>query len=237
VEIALNLVGGIISSILAVFVVEAYRLMRTRYDHRALRQVTQFSESRCAIIAPTFPVEATELPRPTGLLTLSDATALAYVLDVCSTIKCQTTVVSHKRIESDIGSGIICIGGSFGNDATKSMLNTYCAGFHIHSEGGFRATYYQCGEHRFGADPENAYAFVVKLSSGYTGLPGNVILLWGHYGVATTAAAYFLVRDAKALAALKKESFFVALSLNLSLGYRSISTSMVDLSDVALIRR
>jgi hypothetical protein len=229
-SLTISLLAGILSSIIAVTIIELYRQIRKRYDHRVIRRVTGFADSTCTIIVPAFPVES---PVATGLISVPDAIALAYVLETCSIVKCKANVMSMKRIEDNLASSIVTIGGPSGNEITGSLLRNYCPGFHVRNSNDFESTYYECGDERFTNDTDTAIAFIVKLASQHTQLPGTALLLWGHFGIGTNAAAFFLKEYSTILASLQRESFFVALSLNLSLGYRSVSKSIIDLSDNA----
>jgi len=142
--------------------------------------------------------------------------------------------MSTKRIQDNLSSNIVVIGGPSGNDTTAALLRTYCPGFKIHNSGDFSRMFYECGGHRFDDGRSSTSAFIVKLGPTRTNLTGAVMLLWGHYGVGTAAAAYFLNQHSKRLKKLGDgDSYFAAISLNGNLGYRSVSTSVLDISDGA----
>jgi hypothetical protein len=230
-SLTISLLAGILSSIVAVIIIELYRQIRKRYDHRVIRRITGFADSTCTIIVPAFPIES---PSTTGLISVSDAIALAYVLEICSMVKCKANVMSMMHIEDNsLASSIISIGGPSGNEVTGSLLKNYCPGFHVRNSSDYSNTYYECGDERFTRDTDTSIAFIVRLASQHTQLPGTVLLLWGHFGIDTNAAAFFLREYPTVLAGLQRDSFFVALSLNLSLGYRSVSKSIIDLSNNA----
>jgi hypothetical protein len=228
-SLLISLLAGVLSSIIAVIIVQSYYQTRKNYVHRILRKATRFVSSSCTVIVPAFPIE----PARRSLISIADAIALAYVLEVCSTLKIKTDVMSTKRIESNLAADIVAIGGPSGNGTTEALLRTYCPGFRIHNAEDFSNSYYECGDHQFHNDADHSTAFIVRLASEHTQLPGTIFLLWGHHGVETTASAYFLREYPEILASLQKTSFFVALTLNRSLGYRSASKNLIDLSDYA----
>ena len=226
-NLLISVLAGILSSIIAVIIIELYRRTRKKYVHRTMRTVMQFVGSGCTIIVPAFPIK---LPIRTSLISTEDAIALAYVLEVCSTLNYKADVMSSRRIENNLSSNIIPIGGPSGNDTTGTLLRNYCPGFHIHNADDFNNIYYECGNQRFDNDADHAVAFVIRLTPQLTQLSGTILLLWGHYGIGTSAAAYFVKEYPEVLAALRSESFFIVLSLNRSLGYRSVSKSITDVS-------
>ncbi len=229
-NLAISLLAGVLSSIVAVLIVELYRHSREKYYLRTIRKLLDFTDSLCTIIAPAFPLES---PSRSGLITIHDATAIAYVLETCSLIKCQATVMASKRIERDLAQNLVAIGGPWGNSVVAYFLRKYCGRFTVRNLEDFQNAYSECADRRFSDDEDTAYAFIIKLGPERTRLPGSVLLLWGHHAEGTSAAAYFLRQYPKTLSKLRAESFFVVLSLNRALGYRSVSTNVLDISDDA----
>ncbi len=230
VNLAISLLAGVLSSIVAVLIVELYRRGREKYDHRPIRELLDFTGSRCTIIAPAFPLES--LSR-SGLITIHDATAIAYTLEACSLIKCQAEVMASRRMDRDLAQNIVAIGGPWGNSVVAYFLRKYCGRFIIRNLEDFQSAYSECADQQFSDNEDTAYAFIIKLGPELTQLPGSVLLLWGHHGEGTSAAAYFLRQYPKTLSKLGKESFFVVISLNRALGYRSVSANVLDISDHA----
>ena len=227
-NLAISLLAGVLSSIVAVLIVELYRRGREKYYHQAIRMVLDFTGSRCTIIAPAFPLES---PSRSGLITIHDATAIAYILEACSLIKCQAEVMASKRMDRDLAQNLVAIGGPWGNSVVAHFLRKYCARFIVRNLEDFQNAYSECTDRQFSDDEDTAYAFIVKLGPERTQLPGSVLLIWGHHGEGTSAAAYFLRQYPKTLSKLGKESFFVVISLNRALGYRSVSANILDISD------
>jgi len=227
--IAEELIAGVVSSVLAVLLVEIYLWLRRRYRHRALRWL--IGTDTAAVVTPVYPWA--ENSHPAGLLTTYDAIGLAHVLEACNRIG--TTPVVSRSGESAENSplDVIAIGGPSGNQVTATFLKAYCPGFEILTDPETGYLSYRCGDRLFTRTEDETFAFIVRLSPRETGLPGNALIVWGHSAVSTASAGYYLARYASSLRKVGKGSFFVAISVRWVLGYRSFDTRPIDLTKAA----
>lgn len=227
-----NLVAGIISSLIAVILVEMYQLMRSMVVHRPLRKVFGLSNRR-VILVPKFPLKQGESLKY-NLLATHDAIALAHILSVLNKFKVSADILSSERLPDEIPDDLICIGGWEGNSATAFFIQRYCPGFIIRGDekegGSYHTTYYEAGGETFIDGNYDCWGFIIKLSPTYTGLPGTVLLFWGHSMVGTAAAAFFASQHASKLSKLDQDAFFVAVLANRKFGYKSVQLTPIDVS-------
>ncbi len=227
-----NLVAGIISSLIAVMLVEIYQLTRKTLVHRPLRKVFCSSKRR-VILVPKFPLKQGEGSKQ-DLLATHDEIALAHILSVLNKFEIIADVLSSERLPDEIPADLICIGGPSGNSATAFFMQRYCPGFATRGDekegGSYRTTYYEAGGKSFIDGNHDCWGFIVKLSPAYTGLSGTVLLFWGFSRIGTAAAAFFASQHASRLRKLNQDAFFVAVLANRKLGYRSVQLTPIDIS-------
>lgn len=95
---AANLAGGVVSSVVAVLVIEAYIRIRRRYHQRALSNVLGFHDTPCSII-PAHEYEG-ELYQVVGF---RDVFAVGMALATCSRVGSTADLVSsHQPGESQL---------------------------------------------------------------------------------------------------------------------------------------
>jgi hypothetical protein len=226
-----NLVGGIVSSLIAVVAVEGYLSLRNRLRERSLARTLGFSETSCTIVVSSHSFQG-DLAEIMGVL---DAIAVGRALALCARVQVSAELVSSPQAPNGlIDSNIISIGGWSGNSVTGSLMSRYCPGFAIVNRDkewtDFDSVYYECGERTFKDSQDTMHAFIVKLSPKMTGSEGTRLLIWGHHGVATISGMHYLDRSHKELSYKRNESFFVALQVDRTLGYSAVARSFVDLS-------
>jgi len=224
-----SLIGGVISSLIAVAIVEIYRVARKKATLRSLRQLLS-NARRVGIAMPDFPLVVDD--RTGSLLSLHDAIALAHVLEASARIGAETVITSTSSLPDDLPRVLICIGGPYSNETTKTQLASYCPGFH--SIGNSYTQGFASGGRKFLEDEDNSWAYIARLSIDVTEREGEIILLWGSTALATATAAYYFAKESKKLTDIGHSSIFVALSVNRHLGYRSIPAKPVDITSTAL---
>jgi hypothetical protein len=237
VAVASTLVAGVISSLLAVAILEAYHFGRRRYSRRAIKSWLPMVDGRCTIFVPAF--TGTESLRPGGLLSSEDAYAVAHILDAGGKVGLQADILSSASVAQGAVPGLICVGGPAGNRFTASTLTEHCPGFQIcgtRTERGIIETLQcTCGGHKFIANAVDTYAFITYLPSKVTGQIGGTLILWGFHGLATLGAAYYLVTHSKSIyRKYRGKEFFFAIRLDRRLGYRVVPEVTVDLTRHAL---
>ncbi|GAA0266118.1 hypothetical protein [Cryptosporangium japonicum] len=227
--IAEELIAGIISSVLAVLLVEIYLWLRRRYRQRALRWLV--GTDTVSVITPVYPWA--ENAHPAGLLTTYDAIGLAHVLEACNRVGTVPVVTRSGESAENSPLDVVAIGGPSGNQVTSTFLKAYCPGFEILTDPVTGQLSYRCGDRVFTRSDDETFAFIVRLSPRETGLPGTALIAWGHSAVATASAGYYLAKYPQALRKVGKGSFFVAISVRWVLGYRSFDTRPIDLTKTA----
>ncbi|MFI5960435.1 hypothetical protein [Cryptosporangium sp. NPDC051539] len=227
--IAEELVAGVVSSVLAVLLVEIYLAVRRRYRKRALRWL--IGTETASVVTPVYPWA--EQGHPSGLLTTYDAIGLAHVLEACNRLGTVPVVTRSGDSTENSPLDVIAIGGPSGNQVSATFLKAYCPGFEVLTDPETGRLSYRCGGRVFERTDDETFAFLVRLSPHETGLPGTALVVWGHSAVATAAAGYFVARYPEALRKIGKGSFFVAISVRYVLGYRSFDTRPIDLTAAA----
>ena len=225
--IAEELIAGVVSSVLAVLLVEVYVWFRRRFRQRSLRWLV--GTETCAVVTPVYPLAE----HPAGLLTTYDAIGLAHVLEACNRVGTVAVVSRSGESTENAPLDVIAIGGPASNQVAATFLKAYCPGFEILGERENGSMSYRCGDRTFDRTPDETFAFVVRLAPKETGLPGTALIAWGHSAVATASAGYYVARYASALRKVNKGSFFVAISVRWVLGYRSFDTRPIDLTAAA----
>jgi hypothetical protein len=225
--IAEELVAGVVSSVLAVLLVEVYLWLRRRLRQRSLRWL--LGTETCAVVTPVAPLSE----HPAGLLTTYDAIGLAHVLEACNRVGAVPVITRSGESAENAPLDVIAIGGPAANKVSATFLKSYCPGFEILEDPTTGSVAYRCGIRTFEHSADEVFAFLVRLAPKETGLPGTALLAWGHSSLATASAGYYVARYASALRKVNKGSFFVAISVRPGLGYRSFDTRPIDLSAAA----
>lgn len=178
-----------------------------------------------------------------------DVLAITYVSDAVRRLGLEPNFAPvGDPLQSPQGD-VVAIGGWAGNQTTLFALTRYCPGFRLvtnpaHDEplplreadmdsldGQMKAAYV-CGSHRFELNHPDGYGFVVRLEKDVTGIPSTILLLWGHTGLETCAAAHALTEHAGAFVGSSR-SVFYAVSVAKPIGHRSIGLPPIDLTDSA----
>jgi len=225
-DIMLNLAEGVVSSFLAVALIELYLAMRNRLRDRPLRSLFGYS-NRAAIIIP-------ELPRGGGrrtgtIMATHDAIALAHLLDACNKVNATSVLAAASRLPVDLPSLAMLIGGPVSNPLTSFYLQKYCSNFQPIAKENYDQGFEVRGVERFNETSDTTWSFIVRLDSSMTDRAGTVILLWGATAHATATAAYYFVNNSRMLP-WRDKNFFVALSADMKLGYRSVQRKPIDVS-------
>lgn len=234
--IVYTLAEGVIASLIAVIILEVYRITRRSLSHRVIRRVLE-SSGRLGIVAPSYPQTRSSVS--TGLLTTDNAFALAEIIDVCRKVGAEPVLSPVARIADNFPDDLILLGGHIANDLTGRFLKEYCAGFKIHgatsdqSDQVLDSIYYSCADRKFVDTNQDAWAFVAKLSSDLTGNPRTVVMVWGRSSFGSAAAAHFLANRARRLNAQLGHSLFYALRMDRQLHYQSLPTEIINLSEQA----
>jgi hypothetical protein len=221
-----NLIEGVVSSFLAVALTESYLATRKHLRDRPLRSLLGNS-SRVAIIIPELPKLGDDRSGP--LMATHDSIALSHLLEVCRKVNISSILTAASRLPEDLPNVMLSIGGPVSNPVTKFHLQKYCSNFQPIAQDSYTPGFKIHGTERFSEDLDTTWAFIVRLDSSITNRFGTLILVWGATAHATAAAAYYFANNARALP-WKRKNFFVALSADRKLGYRSVQRIPVDVT-------
>jgi hypothetical protein len=232
--VASSLVEGIAASLIAVIILEAYRITRRSLSHRAIRRILG-GAARFGIVAPSYPQTRTSISP--GLLTTDNAFALAELIDACRKVGAEAVLSPVARIADNFPDDLILLGGHIANDLTRQFLNDYCVGFRIHGAQGdspeqaLNTVSYGCGRQRFIDTDQDAWAFIAKISSDLTHIPRTVVMAWGRSSFGSAAAAHLLASRSKLLSVKGDRSFFYAFRMARKLHYQAFPAAIIDLTD------
>jgi hypothetical protein len=165
-SIAWSLLNGVISSILAVLIIEGYLALRRMASRRALRAVLGLSTKRRALVMSG--LTKTRLA-PTEIVGVYDALGLAHLLEMCRRVGSTPSVIPQSRIPVDLPKDIIAIGGSLSNPVTAFHLARSCPGFQPCYEEGAEGSSgkfpkgWKCGGIELHDFKDDAIGFIVSL--------------------------------------------------------------------------
>ena len=230
--------AGTLSSLIAVGIIEMYYLARRRYTQRALKRILPHRGQRTTIVVPAFPARN---PDEGPGLSLDDALALVYILAALRRIGVEGEVYSSEDEMRYAGSGLICIGGPQTNRITKQFMLDHCSGFHLvlDPESTEERRVHRCGDKRIVTSHDKSFWNITWLSGEVAGREDDTLLVWGHYGSDTTAAAYYLTARAQKLAksASRNRGIFLLGARNPHLGHMFVPHEPEDLTAVAMITK
>lgn len=225
-DLTKNLIEGVLSSFIAVALTELYLAIRRQIRDRPLQRILGRA-NRIAIITPEFPSGTGD--RVGSLMATHDSIALAHLLEACARAKKSSVLVSASRLPEDLPDVTISIGGPFSNPITSFYLKKYCSNLQAIVKESYSEGFEVDGKERFVEDSDTTWSFIVRLDTSITARAGTVILAWGATAHATATAAYYLSNNTENLP-WQSGSFFVALSVDRKLGYRSVQRNPTDIS-------
>jgi len=221
-----GLAGNLLAGLALALLIEAYLRLRARFVQRRLRRLLGFPlGASMGVISPARATAADE-----ASLSTSSAYALSYCLTLCTRAGYRAVLSSAESVAPDLPPSFIAIGGPTVNKVTAALLRTYCPGFSIvgsmQSGDPVGGMHYRVAGRTFEDTQDSGYAFVVRVGPNVTGGRGVMILVWGHTGFATAAAAHEL----GALDLPATSSFFVALAITKHVGHQAAAGQLEDLS-------
>lgn len=232
VDLTTNLIEGVLSSFMAVALTELYLAIRRQIRDRPLRRILGHAD-RVAMITPEFPSKVGD--RVGSLMATHDSIALAHLLEACARVNVSSTLASASRLPEDLPGTTIAIGGPVSNPITLFHLKKYCGNLQAIAEEGYTEGFEIHGKERFVEDSDTTWAFIARLDTPVTTRAGTVILVWGATAHATATAAYYLSNNTRSLP-WQSGNFFVALSTDRKLGYRSVQRNPTDISSLVFTK-
>ena len=202
-SLATNLLAGILASLLAVAIIEAYHFARRHLEHRPLRLLLDGSRP-VTVVVPVFPanVNRSVIGSLTGTY---DAYATAHILEAYRRIGITPPFASVGNLPDDLSGDVVAIGGHHVNEVTKYNMQRFCPGFLVTSVEDKVA--YQCGDEKLIETDSTTWAFIVRLDAYHTGRDGMTLLLWGYSAIGTAAAGFYVAQHADSLPAKRTRSF------------------------------
>lgn len=245
-----QLLAGVISSLLAVLLVEGYLGFRRRITHRSQRNVWQLPGPDASVVAPVFRSAqgaTKQLDLQGGLLSTYDALGIAHLLGAGQRVGLQLELHPYDRLPTAGLTSGISLGGPASNSITRDLLEQYFPGFkpimidinsrELFTSQGLNISGWECGGARFEDDSRFGWAFVVRLCSDVSGTDGVMHFCFGLSDVGTAAAGYYLAEQSKQLEKLGSGSYFAAIRVQRSNGYRAVSSIAEDITNAALERK
>jgi len=226
-EALLSVIAGIVSSLLAVLVIEFARALRLRLDQRALRKVLGLHRDVCVISAAAVRNE----PR-WGLVSQREAHAFAYIANLAFRLGVEPEIIDAKNPSvSQEPTDEFCVGGPLTNDRTREILKRYMTGFEIVlTENAMAQTPdlakpwvkgFKIDNHTTTLDAERGFAFLGKVQTDF-GTTAHVVFGIADLGVA--AAAYYLHAHYGGIAQMFGDhEYFILLSYSVTFGYKSVT--------------
>jgi hypothetical protein len=202
---ALTIASGVVSSILAILCVEAYRWARRSLIRRALANVLAIQGGSALIVAS---IKDKEVERKA--VDYRDAYAIGHLLELCARIHIDAKMeVFHRRSEIGDECTFLSVGGPLSNDFTEEALRRFVPSFRLLEKVDIEVSQpgvlRKDGKHKdyrgFGigdkellASEYEEPAILVKLTPEVLKQDRTVHLIFGYSGQGTAAAAYYLSR-------------------------------------------
>ena len=195
-------------------------------------------KDRCGLVLDSLAHVEPSKMRITGAYS---AVGTAHMLELCRSIGTVSEIAFHNSIPPDLPPNLIAVGGPLGNSVTKFHLDRSCPGFQpyydedsfVYPDGRVPAGW-DCGGQRFQNSDDEVVGFVVKLTSMLTRHNGVVHLVFGKSDIGTAAAAYYLSEYTRDIyVGHRDRPYFLAIKVSRVMGYRSISSEVVDLTGPA----
>lgn len=240
-----SLISGVISSILAVLLVEIYFGLKRKYEHHRLKQIIDFRNKSCIIITSIHHQQTSA-----GTIHFQDAYAFSYVFDLCNRLgKNVEFVPYHRATELMEPLDVICIGGPHSNKITSYYLEKYCPNFSfdyqtgslekesdIKKGKGYRGpvTGFTCGNQQYLVNSDIELGLLFKITSDELEQERTVHLIFGCSGIGTGGAAYYLWRYYPLLhQEFGNGKYAIAIKIRRNEGYKSVLKKFIDLTSTA----
>jgi hypothetical protein len=242
-----ELFAGVLSSLITVAIVEGYIAGRRWLIKRSQRIVWRIAGPESYIVAPIFRTAqgaAKQFDLQGGLLSTYDALGIAHLLGAGRRIGLDLQLQPYDRLPPEGLTSGISLGGPASNMITKDLLEQFFPGFRpifidrnnaeLVTPEGLNISGWECGDKRFEDDARVGWAFVVRLCPDVSGTDGVMHLCLGLSDIGTAAAAYYLAEQCKHIRKYGASSYFAAIRVQRSNGYRAVSSVSTDITTSAL---
>ena len=242
-----ELLAGVLSSLIAVGIVEVYIAGRRWLMHHSQHRVWQIAGPEAYVVAPIFRTAqgaAKEFDLQGGLLSTYDALGISHLLGAGRRIGLSLELQPYDRLPPEGLTSGIALGGPASNSITRDLLGQFFPGFRpllidennqeLVTPQGLNISGWECGGQRFEDDARIGWAFVVRLCPDVSGTEGVMHFCFGLSDVGTAAAGYYLAEQCKHLKKLGTTSYFAAIRVQRSNGYRAVSLVPTNITKSAL---
>ena len=214
----ISITSGIISSIIAIIIIQLYIYFVKNISHWHLRKVLSFSDKKCLIAGPV-----NLKLHEAGVIFPRTSFSFAYILNLLFPLKLDVNLIPYNKIsEYEYYTSEICIGGPAANKRTKNYLKKYIPNFKSLSEISKDSSDTKHGvkinneEYLDNSETEISFLIKIRVSSKAT-----VHLFWGRTDEGTVASVnYFCNNFKKIYKKYKCNSYCIALNTDKAFGYK-----------------
>lgn len=222
----MEFISAVVASLLAVIIAEGYRVLRNIIRNRSLRIALNLRTNACSIIAPICAIK-----NEMDLIPHMDAYALSHMMELCLRIGVEPIIIPCTRpYDSFDSNDLIVIGGPSSNNFTSSYINRFIPTFSIVRESNKRG--FMIGEKFLPQAKNEEYVFLVRFSDSELDQNRSVHLLFGYSGEGTAASGYYFSKHYRSIAKkFGENSYCIAIKMIRGEGYKSVTNSILDLTD------
>lgn len=238
-----SVLSGVISSIIAIALVEAYLAAKSWSTRRKLKRLLALEGLATLIVAP---LKHQDLSA--HAISYRDAYAFSHIFELCHRVGVDATLVPFHRM-SDIATerNYISVGGPLSNRFTQEYLTRYVRRFRLITQeqavtsseppprdGSRYVTGLAFGAVELLATESEEHGILIKLTPTELDQERTVHLVFGYSGHGTGAAAYYLSKYyAQLWSAFGDRAYCIAIKCYRKEGYRNMARTFVDLTEAA----
>lgn len=240
---SISIVAGVLSSLIAIGLVEVYRGLRQSFTHRSLKNVLRLHFPSCTIVSPIFSNPGLPDQWSRTLVHYRDGYAFGHLFNLCQRVGVEASLIPHNKLsEYQELQDILCVGGPISNSVTSRYLRRNLPGVCVvDGEGQPSAEWKRNGGFVIGSrtlleTDTDQYAFLAKITEAELGQQRTVHLLFGFGAMGTAAASYLWKHFSEIHKQKGKGRYFIALKFLPPEGYKSVHIAYDDYTDEAFSR-
>lgn len=212
------IIAGIISSIIAIFIINLYSFSVKNFSHWRLKRILSFNGNKCLISGPVnFKLHEA------GVIFPRTSFSFAYILNLLFPLKLEVNLIPyHKISEYDYYPSEICIGGPIAHKRAKNYIKKYLPTFVRLSETIKNDTQkkhgFKIGNDEFLDNPESEISFLIKIRINQK---TTTHLFFGRTDEGTVASVHYFCENYKSIyKKYKKSSYCFAIMTEKAFGYK-----------------
>lgn len=242
-DLFVNVLLGVVASLIAVFLFEAYLFARQRIWKRKMKKVLGLVSLECAILAPLKRVSDLDV------VSFRDAYTFGHIFNICSKLNKSPYIIPYTSMKylSKIDD-VISIGGPVTNQFCKEYLEEYLTGFKlllsnqpVDADVSFKikgsnqyAIGFKIGDDEFIADQHNDIGVLIKIPREINQQGRTIHLIFGFRGHGAGSSAYFLWKHyAEIYKAFGRDKYCVLIESKFNQNYKAVKSSFTDVTDRA----